>query len=257
MRAHYVALFVVLTLFAAGGTSVAVEQQTVAGAGPSTFIVQLFFEQFGNQAAARDYEFLVPERSAKHAGGIQCSNKNLFGRTGRPLSAAEKAANKEELFLAKVPIAFAVGSDVSVSKLSLDQLRGIFLGQISNWKEVGGGDAEIVLVGREPTEAFFTILKETYPFFANAQFVKVLNKDHQLVNFLESAQGKHAISFGARPNFTSLKILQIEQLSAGVNVGLVYDRSVAEHPVVVAAKQYAQSSDWRESVSQVGLLPTD
>jgi ABC-type phosphate transport system substrate-binding protein len=257
MRFLPVLLFVALLLVGSNGVSGATEKQVVAGAGPSTVIVQMFFGQFDKQTIAKDYDFFVPERSAKHAGGIQCSDKYLFGRTGRPLNSAEKGLNKEELFLAKVPIAFAVGADVGISALSLEQLKAIYLGQIGNWQELGGRNAEIFLVGREPTEALFSILKNAYPFFEKAKFFKVLKKDHQVVNFLKSPQGKHAIGFGAKPNFSSLKTLDIDQFSTGVNVGLVYDRAVKDRPVVVAAKEFARSSEWQSRVSLVGLLPAD
>ena len=36
-----------------------------------------------------------------------------------------------------------------VTDLSLDQIAKIYTGEITNWKEVGGNDAEIVLIGRE------------------------------------------------------------------------------------------------------------
>ena len=257
MKALSLLLCVALALIFSAASSEASNKQMVAGAGPSTVIVQLFFNQFATTAAALDYEFLVPERSAKHAGGIKCSDKNLFGRTGRPLTSAEKGLKKEELFLAKVPITFAVGADVGISALSIEQLQAIYLGQVTNWQEVGGRNAEIELVGREQTEALFSILKKDYPFFASAQFVKVLKKDHQVVNFLNSPQGKHAIGFGAKPNFSSLKTLEIDQFSTGVNVGLVYDQAIKDSPVVIAAKEYAQSTEWQSQVRLVGLQPAN
>lgn len=46
-------------------------------------------------------------------------------------------------------IAVIVNHDVSINGLTLDQLRGIYLGQLQNWKEVGGPDQEIVILARE------------------------------------------------------------------------------------------------------------
>jgi len=62
------------------------DAEPIYEAGPSTAIVKLFFEHFGQRPEAKGKTFLVPERSVKHKGGIRASGKHLFGRTGRPLS---------------------------------------------------------------------------------------------------------------------------------------------------------------------------
>ncbi len=250
-------VFIAISIAAVPSTAQAVEKQLVAGAGPSTIVVQLFFDHFSKHPAAMNYEFLVPSRSAKHAGGIKSSDNFIFGRTGRPLSLGEKKMGKDEIFLAKVPIAFAVGSEVGLSELSLKQLEKIYLGKITNWKALGGSDAEIVPVGREETEALYNTLKNAYPFFKNAGFVKIFKKDHQVVNFLKSPQGKTAIGFGAKPNFGELTTLRISGFSAGVNIGLVYDLKSRNNLLVRAAGEYAKSSEWRRSVTQLDLLPAD
>ena len=82
----------------------------------------MFFSKFCLQPCAHDYEFMVIPMSTKHAGGIKNSDSYLFGRTGRPLNGAEVSLNKSELFLAKVPIAFATGEASSISKLSFEEL---------------------------------------------------------------------------------------------------------------------------------------
>ncbi|WP_375782099.1 phosphate ABC transporter substrate-binding protein [Paenibacillus baekrokdamisoli] len=55
-----------------------------------------------------------------------------------------QVANK----VAVIPFAAVTNSNVSVSSLSTSQLQGIFSGKITNWKEVGGSDADIVVVNR-------------------------------------------------------------------------------------------------------------
>lgn len=46
-------------------------------------------------------------------------------------------------------IAVVVNTANPVTDLSLDQLAGIFSGEITNWSEVGGNDGQIVVIGRE------------------------------------------------------------------------------------------------------------
>lgn len=46
-------------------------------------------------------------------------------------------------------LVFIVNDDNPVQALSQQQLRDIYAGKITNWKDVGGNDAEVVLIGRE------------------------------------------------------------------------------------------------------------
>ena len=239
-------------------TSNASEEQLIYGAGPSTKIVQLFFSEFEKTPSCADYTFEVPAKSVKHAGGINASGKYLFGRTGRPLNDKEKDMNKEEIFLGQVPIAIAVGSGVGITSLTIDQLEKIVTGQYTNWKEVGGPDAKIDNTGWEGKEALYSILKKRYPFYNAAKFTKIFNKDHEVVGFLSNLHGKYAIAFGAEPNLKDVQgitILSVENFSAGQDLGLVYDQSNRDHPIVKAVSEYAGCKEWAQTVLAQGYFP--
>jgi len=107
-------------------TVYAKETLVIAGAGPSTKIVTLFFQNFAKQPSAQKYEFVVPQESIKQAGGIKHSFKNLFGRTGRPLNVTELNYKRKEIFLAIMPISIATGHGVNISKMSMRQLQESF-----------------------------------------------------------------------------------------------------------------------------------
>ncbi|MDH3999189.1 MAG: substrate-binding domain-containing protein [Desulfuromonadales bacterium] len=248
-----VGLMLLLLNFSLPGAQAA-ERQVIAGAGPSTNIVKIFVDDFAHLPVCTEVAFEVPEKSTKHAGGIKCSDYNVFGRTGRPLNEKEKAMDKGEVFLAKAPVAFAVGAKVGVSELSIEQLKKIFARKITNWKDVGGADLTITLAGREPTEALFLELKQQYDFFNNVEFDFVMNKDHHIVSFLHSPKGESAIAFGAKPNFGGLNIVTVDNFSAGVRLGLVYDLSNSDNPLVVAAKSFAKSPEWQKRVEQAGMI---
>jgi len=233
------------------------EKQLIAGAGPSTKVVQLFVEKFASEPAATGYQFDVPSRSAKHAGGIKASSKYVFGRTGRPLNAKEKAMNKGEIVLARIPIAFATGSNTKITKLNISQIEDLYSGKITDWGDLGGTAGAVVLVGREPTEAVFSVLKGVKPRFKDSKFDKVFNKDHQVVTFLKSPDGANAVAFGALPNFGDVNVIKVEDFSAGVAVGLVFDLKNKAHPLVKAARTFAATPVWRDTVNQAGLLPPE
>ena len=72
-----------------------------------------------------------------------------IGLSSRALKDEEKAAGLKETVLAYDGIAIIVYPDNPVSDLSIEQIAKLYTGEITNWKDVGGSDAEVVLIGRE------------------------------------------------------------------------------------------------------------
>ena len=83
--------------------------------------------------------------------GIQAVSEGRcdIGLSSRALKDDEKASGLKETTLALDGIAIIVNKDSKVEDLTVDQLKQMFTGEITNWSEVGGDDGEIVLVGRE------------------------------------------------------------------------------------------------------------
>lgn len=72
-----------------------------------------------------------------------------IGLSSRDLKDEEKAKGLEGTILAYDGIAIIVHPSNKVSDLSLETIAKIYTGEIKNWKDVGGADGEIVLIGRE------------------------------------------------------------------------------------------------------------
>lgn len=72
-----------------------------------------------------------------------------IGLSSRDLKDDEKTDGLEGTILAYDGIAIIVNPENPVSDLTLETLARIYTGEITNWKDVGGDDAEIVLIGRE------------------------------------------------------------------------------------------------------------
>ncbi len=72
-----------------------------------------------------------------------------IGLSSRALSDEEVASGLTGTVLAYDGIAMIVHPDNPVSDLDLATIAQMFTGEITNWSEVGGADAEIVLIGRE------------------------------------------------------------------------------------------------------------
>ena len=72
-----------------------------------------------------------------------------IGLSSRALKAEEEEQGLVATTLAYDGIAVIVNPENTVEDLTVEQIAAIYTGEITNWSEVGGMDAEIVLVGRE------------------------------------------------------------------------------------------------------------
>lgn len=72
-----------------------------------------------------------------------------IGLSSRNLKDEEKEQGLSETVLAYDGIAVIVNPENDVSGLSVEDIAKIYKGEITNWKDVGGKDGEIVLIGRE------------------------------------------------------------------------------------------------------------
>ena len=66
----------------------------------------------------------------------------------------------KETIIAYDAIAFVVNPSNKVSKLTREQLEGIFTGKITNWKDIGGKDQMIIVVSREEGSGTRTAFQE-------------------------------------------------------------------------------------------------
>ena len=83
--------------------------------------------------------------------GIQAVSEGRcdIGLSSRALKDDEKATGLTGTTVALDGIAIIVNPENPVSDLTVEQIADIYTGEITNWTEVGGNDAEIVLIGRE------------------------------------------------------------------------------------------------------------
>ncbi len=83
--------------------------------------------------------------------GIQAVSEGRcdIGLSSRALKDDEKASGLKETIVALDGIAIIVNPQNPVKDLTLEQIAKIYTGEITNWKDVGGEDAEIVRIGRE------------------------------------------------------------------------------------------------------------
>ncbi len=84
--------------------------------------------------------------TAVASGTVTIGNSDVFAETKLDESQAKNLVDHEVAVVGMGPV---VSKNVKVDDLSLEQLKGIFSGQITNWNEVGGEDATIVVLNRK------------------------------------------------------------------------------------------------------------
>ena len=77
------------------------------------------------------------------------SGVSEIGMSSRDLKEEEKANGLKETIIAYDGIVVVTHPSNKVKDLTMEQVKQIFTGEVTNWKELGGDDMEIVVVSRE------------------------------------------------------------------------------------------------------------
>lgn len=104
-----------------------------------------------SEAFESDTGIAVTYNATGSGAGIQAVEEGRcdIGLSSRNLKDEEKEKGLEETVLAYDGISIIVNPKNPVSDLSVKTIAEIYKGEITNWKELGGNDSEIVLIGRE------------------------------------------------------------------------------------------------------------
>ena len=200
--------------------------------------------------------------------GIQAVSEGRcdIGLSSRALKDDEKAAGLKETIVALDGIAIIVNPQNPVKDLSLEQIAKIFTGEITNWKDVGGEDAEIVLIGREAgsgTRDGFESITETKD---ACQYRQELTSTGDVINTV--SQNPDAIGYASLSavgdSVKALTVGGVEATEATVKDGSY----VVQRPFVLVTKDgtklsdaaqkffdFAVSSDAAKLIAAAGAVP--
>ena len=106
-------------------------------------MIESFSEEYPDITVTAEYTGSGAGLEAVAAG------KTDIGNASRALRDSEKAAGVEENIVAIDGIAVIANKAGKVLNLTTEQLSDIYTGKITNWKDLGGDDEAIVVIGRE------------------------------------------------------------------------------------------------------------
>jgi len=138
-----------------GNTGAGTESETSALSGSVAMAGSTSMEKLANavsEAFMEKYpDVTVTAEFTGSGAGIEAliSGSTDIGNASRNLKEEEMAQGAVENIVAIDGIAVIVDTANAVTDLSKDQLSQIYKGEVTNWSEVGGSDAPIVVVGRE------------------------------------------------------------------------------------------------------------
>ena len=257
-----VAVLLVCSLTACGGN-----KESVATDGSTSMdkVIGALSEAF------EENEGITVTYNATGSGaGIQAVQEGRcdIGLASRNLKDEEKASGLEGTVLAYDGIAVIVNPENPVSDLDVETIAKIYTGEIKNWKEVGGNDAEIVLIGREGgsgTRDGFESITDTED---KCKYRQELTSTGDVITTV--ASNPNAIGYASLASVKgTVKALSVDGVKP--SEATIKDGSyVVQRPFVLVTKtgvelsdaalkffNYITSSDANKIISAAGVVPAN
>jgi len=152
LKRRLVALFAIMIpmIFILSGCKGSGSQETITAVGSSAAqpLVELAGEEFTKD---NPNEYVNVQGggtgtglSQIQQGAVNIGNSDLYAEQKKDIDASKLVDHR----IAAVGMIPVVNKDVKVKSLTIKQLRQIFSGQVTNWKQVGGQDLPITIINR-------------------------------------------------------------------------------------------------------------
>lgn len=190
--------------------------------------------------------------------------------SSRGLNAEEQQLGLTTIPIAHDGIAVIVNTENPVRNLTVEQLRTMYAGEITNWSEVGGEDLPIQLVNRDEAsgtrEAFKSIVMDGVPFDRRAAVLSGTGQVRDVVSRSRGAIGYISMGFVESEHAqTSVRALSINDVapSEGSIASGMYPISrdlyffTKGEPTGASADyvDYVLSDDMDEQIREAGFIP--
>lgn len=200
--------------------------------------------------------------------GIQAVEEGRcdLGLSSRDLKDEEKAKGLEATVVAYDGIAIVVNPNNPINDLNDKTISDIFTGKIKNWKEIGGNDGEIVLIGREAGSGTRDGFESITGTEEKCKYRQELTSTGDVITTVagnENAIGYASLS-AVKENVKALKVGGVTPTEATIKNGSY----IVQRPFVVVTKKdtplsanaklffdYMTSSEANEIISAAGAVP--
>ena len=189
-----------------------------------------------------------------------------IGNSSRSLKDEEKAAGVVENVVAIDGIAVCVDPANEVADLTKEQLTNIYNGTITNWKEVGGADEPIIVIGREAGSGTRGAFEELVDLKDACKYANELDSTGAVIAKVASTPG--AIGYASLDALDdSVKALSLEGVEATAE-NIKAGNYFLSRPFVMATKgeiseqndlvqawfDYVMGDEGQQIASEVGLI---
>ena len=267
MKKH-IAMILTLTVLAAMLAACGSVEKTVSTDGSTSMekVIGILGESFTEQNKGVTFTY----NPTGSGSGIKAAKDGTcdIGLASRYLKEEEKAEGLVETVLAYDGIAMIVNTGNPVTDLTVEQIAKIYTGEITNWNEVGGNDAEIVLIGREAgsgTRDGFESITDTKD---ACKYRQELTSTGAVITAVES--NPNAIGYASLASVKdSVKALSVNGVAPGEST--IKDGSYAiQRPFVLVTKEgvnlsetaqaffdYITSGEAKALISSAGVVPAN
>ena len=191
-----------------------------------------------------------------------------IGLSSRALKDSEVASGLVGTVLAYDGIAMIVNPANTVEDLDIETIAKIYTGEITNWSEVGGADAEIVLVGREAGSGTCSGFEELTETVDKCKYRQELTSTGDVITAV--AQNPDAIGYASlasvKDSVKALKVAGVTPTEETVKDGsyliqrpfvLVTKEGVELSPVAQAFFDYATKGQANDIITASGVVPAN
>lgn len=222
-----------------------------------------------NEAFMLDYPNVTAtaEFTGSGAGIESVSNGSAdIGNSSRHLKAEELANGLVENIVAIDGIAVVINTSGEVSNLTKQQLIDIYSGTVTNWKDVGGEDAQIVVIGRESASGTRAAFEELLELENACRYAQEIDSTGAVMAKVASTPG--AIGYVSLDVVNdTVKLINLEGIEPTAE-NIKEGSYLLSRPFVMATKgeiseqspavqelfKFIDSAEGQEIISMVGLI---